>query len=144
MASKRYLVRENPCFVPDLWFQILQAGIKVSIFERAVSAQTFRPRDWTLALHWGLPLIKSLLPDDMAARLVKETYVDPNLDWDSSPCDRMRMYNGLTGAMMKEVTVEGQIGRISRKKLINFLALGIDIQVCHELMFYMQRAADTW
>lgn len=107
----------------------LQAGINVSVFEHEASAQLYRPREWTMALHWGLPLLESLLPDRMRPELAKEAYVDPALDWGQSPCNLMRMYNGVTGEIIKDFPVDGKLVRVSRRKLRTFLAQEIDIEV---------------
>ncbi|KAL1296774.1 hypothetical protein AAFC00_000237 [Neodothiora populina] len=106
-----------------------KAGIQVSVFEREASSQAYRPREWTMGIHWGLPLMESLLPDKMRASLARETYTDPNLDWEKSPCNHMRMFNGLTGETIKDVPVQGKIVRVSRRKLRAFLSQGIDVQV---------------
>ena len=81
-----------------------------------------------MGLHWALPLLKSLLPDQLASR-ISEAYVDSSLDWTQSPLDRMRMYNGLTGDIMKDIPIKGQIVRVSRRKLRTFLTGGTDVKV---------------
>lgn len=81
-----------------------------------------------MGIHWALPLLESLLPDELASRL-NEAYVDPSLDWSQSPCDHMRMYSGLTGEIMKDVPIKGKIVRVSRRKLRAFLARDVDIKV---------------
>ena len=83
-----------------------------------------------MGIHWALPMIQSLLPDDIKPKLAKEAYVDPSLDWEKSPCDRMRIYNGVTGDIMKDLPIKGKIVRVSRRRLRTFLTQGIDIQAC--------------
>lgn len=82
-----------------------------------------------MAVHWALPFLESLLPDSLRPRLEKEAYVDPSLDWEQSPCDRMRMINGVSGEIMKDVTIKGKIVRVSRRRLRTFLAEGINVEV---------------
>lgn len=82
-----------------------------------------------MGLHWALSLLTSLLPAELAEK-IHETYVDPSLDWSQPPLDRMRMYNGLTGEIMKDIAVKGKIVRVSRRKLREFLAQGVDVKVC--------------
>ncbi|KAI5238298.1 FAD/NAD(P)-binding domain-containing protein [Aureobasidium subglaciale] len=104
-----------------------KAGIPYAIFDHEPNASS-RPREWTMGLHWALPLLESLLPADLIPRL-HETYVDPSLDWSQPPLDRMRMYNGLTGEIMKDILIKGKIVRVSRRKLRIFVAEGIDVKV---------------
>lgn len=82
-----------------------------------------------MGIHWGLPLMESLLPDNLRPRLAKEAYVDPSLDWDAPPCDCMRMIDGTTGKIMKDVPIDPRIVRVSRRKLRAFLAQEIDVEV---------------
>lgn len=81
-----------------------------------------------MGLHWALPLLESLLPPNLAPRIC-EAYVDSSLDWSQPPLDRMRMYNGLTGEIMKDIPIKGQIVRVSRRKLRMFLTEGVDVKV---------------
>lgn len=85
-----------------------------------------------MGLHWSLPLLESLLPDNLSSR-IHEAYVDPSLDWEQSPLNCMRMYNGLTGEIMKEFPVKGKIVRVSRRKLRALVAEGIDVKVLFAL-----------
>jgi len=39
------------------------------------------------------------------------------------------MYNGLTGEIMKDIPIKGQIVRVSRRKLRMFLTEGVDVKV---------------
>ena len=57
----------------------LQAGINFSIFESEASASHYRPREWSMGIHWSLPQLKALLPPDLRVRL-KEAQNDPFLD----------------------------------------------------------------
>lgn len=81
-----------------------------------------------MGLHWSLPLLESLLPNDLSSRIY-EAYVDPSLNWEQPPLNCMRMYNGLTGEVMKEFPVKGKIVRVSRQKLRALVAEGIDVKV---------------
>ncbi|KAH0362404.1 FAD/NAD(P)-binding domain-containing protein, partial [Aureobasidium melanogenum] len=65
--------------------------------------------------------------------LIQETFVDPSLDWEQPPLNCMRMYNGLTGEIMKEFPVKGKIVRVSRRKLRALVAEGIDVKYNHSL-----------
>ncbi|KEQ97427.1 hypothetical protein AUEXF2481DRAFT_37948, partial [Aureobasidium subglaciale EXF-2481] len=46
----------------------------------------------------------------------------------------MRMYNGLTGEIMKDVLIAGKIVRVSRRKLRIFVAEGVDVKYNHSLV----------
>lgn len=81
-----------------------------------------------MGLHWSLPFLQSLLPDELFSR-IHEAYVDPSLDWEQPPLNFMRMYNGLTGEVMKEFPVKGKIVRVSRRKLRALVAEGVDVKV---------------
>lgn len=82
-----------------------------------------------MAVHWGLPLLEALLPVEMRPNLAEEAYVDPTLDWEQSPCNLMRMYNGVTGEIIKDFPVDGKLVRVSRRRLRTFLAQEINIEV---------------
>lgn len=81
-----------------------------------------------MGLHWSLPLLQSLLPDNLSSR-IHEAYVDPSLDWSQPPLNCMRMYNALTGEVMKEFPVKGKIVRVSKRRLRALVAEGIDVKV---------------
>ncbi|KAI9809365.1 MAG: hypothetical protein M1827_006877 [Pycnora praestabilis] len=97
--------------------------IKYTIFE-SESATTFRPREWSVSIHWSLPLLEHILPDDLRPRL-QSTQNDPfynTPEWDIIP-----IYNGETGECMKEIPLPRTI-RCSRRKLRALCAEGIDVQ----------------
>ncbi|KAH0272552.1 FAD/NAD(P)-binding domain-containing protein, partial [Aureobasidium melanogenum] len=108
-----------------------KANIPYAIFDYEPGA-SYRPREWTMGLHWSLPFLQSLLPDELFSR-IHEAYVDPSLDWEQPPLNFMRMYNGLTGEIMKEFPVKGKIVRVSRRKLRALVAEGIDVKYNHSL-----------
>jgi hypothetical protein len=78
-----------------------------------------------MGVHWSLPQLQSLLPNDLAARL-KEAQNDPYLEY--PPQDILPIYNGLTGDIMKAVPIPKTV-RFSRRKLRAFCTEGLDIQV---------------
>ena len=102
----------------------LQAGIKFSIFEAEPLAH-YRPREWSMGIHWGLPLLEKLLPADLTARL-KEAQNDPFLDHPHE--DTLPIYNGKTGEIMRALPVPRTI-RVSRRKMRAFCSQQIDVQV---------------
>ncbi|KAF2716966.1 FAD/NAD(P)-binding domain-containing protein [Polychaeton citri CBS 116435] len=108
-----------------------KAGIPYSIFE-SEGADTFRPREWTMGLHWGVPLLEGLIPEDLVSRM-DEAVVDPTLDYMTPPTNGSRIYDGITGEMLKELAVDGKLIRVSRRKLRTLLMEGIDVQYGHAL-----------
>jgi len=82
-----------------------------------------------MGVHWGLPLMESLLSDDMRENLAGATYVDPSLDGAATSNSTIRVYDGPTGKIMKDVPVKGRLVRVSRRRLRAFLARGIDVEV---------------
>lgn len=110
-----------------------QAGIKVSVFEYEHSPESYRPREWTMGAHWGLPLMESLLSDHTRKNLVEGAYVDPTLDWTAPQNNTIKVFDGPSGQIMKEVAVPGKLVRMSRRKLRGFLASEIDVEVCYQV-----------
>jgi hypothetical protein len=103
----------------------LQAGINFSIFESELSASHYRPREWSMGIHWSLPQLKALLPPDLRVRL-KEAQNDPFLAPKEE--DVFPMYNGLDGTVLKAIPSPNII-RVSRRKIRAFCSQDIDIKV---------------
>jgi len=78
-----------------------------------------------MGIHWAIPMLKSLLPEDLFARL-NEAQNDPSLEL--QPQDVYRIYDGRSGEIFKELPVPGMI-RVSRRKMRAFCSQGIDVQV---------------
>ncbi|MCJ1417254.1 hypothetical protein MMC32_003596 [Xylographa parallela] len=106
-----------------------KAGIKFSIFE-AESLSDYRPREWSMGIHWALPLLENLLPADLAARL-KEAQNDPFMVHPDK--DTLPIYNGQTGEIMKALPVPRTI-RVSRRKMRAFCSQGIEVQYGKKLV----------
>jgi hypothetical protein len=102
-----------------------QADINFSIFESEPNASHYRPREWSMAIHWALPQLEALLPSDLKARL-KEAQNDPFLD--APEQDVMKIWNGKDGTVLKELPIPRTI-RVSRRKMRAFCAQGTDIKV---------------
>ncbi|KAE9374268.1 FAD/NAD(P)-binding domain-containing protein [Stipitochalara longipes BDJ] len=101
-----------------------KAGILVIVFEK--NAAIFSPgeRDWNMGLHWGLPTLKSLIPESAAAQL-QSVQVDPNIP--TKPIDNMIFLNGLTGEPMTAIEIPN-FHRLRRSKLRALLSQGLDIR----------------
>jgi 2-polyprenyl-6-methoxyphenol hydroxylase-like FAD-dependent oxidoreductase len=101
-----------------------QAGIPVIVFEK--NAAVFSPveRDWNMGLHWGIPILKSLIPDSAAAQL-QSVQVDPNTP--TKPIDKLEFLNGRTGEALNALEMQG-FHRLRRSKLRALLCKGLDIR----------------
>ncbi|KAE9368194.1 monooxygenase [Stipitochalara longipes BDJ] len=106
-----------------------QAGIRFSIFESEPSALHYRPREWSMGIHWSLPQLEALLPPDLRVRL-KEAQNDPFLD--APDKDGIPIYNGLDGTVLKAIPVPRTI-RVSRRKLRAFCSQGIDVKYGYDI-----------
>lgn len=118
-----------------------KAGIDYTVFE-AEEESAFRPREWTMAIHWASPLIKELLPESLMARL-HEAYVDPSLDYDQYPYNGTRIYNADTGEMIMEMKVEGRLVRVSRRRLRFLCSEGVAVEVSVKVQCEWVRS-DIW
>jgi hypothetical protein len=103
-----------------------QAGINFSIFESEPSASHYRPREWSMGIHWSLPQLEALLPPDLRVRL-KEAQNDPFLD--APEKDDMKIFNGLDGTILKALPIPRTI-RVSRRKMRAFCSQDIDVKAC--------------
>lgn len=113
-----------------------KANIPFTIFE-AEEEDAHRTREWTMALHWGLPMLETLLPDDLAARLKVDAVVDSSLDYTKYPNNTIAIYDGVSGDLMKEMEIDGPSLRVSRMKLRALCLGGVDVKVslyryCHK------------
>ena len=61
-----------------------KAGIQYTIFETE-DAGRWRPKEWTMGIHWGLPLLEGLLQPQLADRIVKDGSVDGSLNYEHPP-----------------------------------------------------------
>jgi flavin-dependent dehydrogenase len=109
--------------------QYLQkSGIPFQIFERDTDL-TARGVGWGLTLHWSLPALRTLLPDELFRRL-PEAYVDRAAVEQklASTFPFFDLSNGELKACTPKM-LESQRIRVSREKLRLLVASGIDIQV---------------
>jgi len=106
-----------------------QAGIHFSIFESEPSASHYRPREWSMGIHWSLPQLEALLPPDLRVRL-KEAQNDSFLD--APEKDDMKIYNGLDGTILKALPIPRTI-RVSRRKMRAFCSQDVDVKYGYDL-----------
>lgn len=107
-----------------------KAGIRYSIFE-AENQKTFRPKDWTMALHWSKPMLEELLPADLAARLTTDAVADPSLNYTAYPNNVIPIFDGVSGKLLRELPSDGI--RVRRRELRALCNEGIDILFGHKL-----------
>jgi flavin-dependent dehydrogenase len=94
----------------------------VVVFEKALHIAD-RPRDWTILIHWAMPLFKKLLPEHLVERL-PEALCNPSLEFDEE-AESLPVYNGETGALLFKNRVPGA-RRVSRQRLRTLLAKDLD------------------
>ena len=92
------------------------------MFERAQHIAD-RPRDWTILIHWAMPLFKKLLPDHLVEKLPK-ALCNPNLKFDEES-ESLPVFNGETGELLFKNKVPGA-RRVSRQRLRGLLAHDLD------------------
>jgi 2-polyprenyl-6-methoxyphenol hydroxylase-like FAD-dependent oxidoreductase len=101
--------------------------VPVLVFERDADLAT-RGLGWGLTLHWSLPALRFLLPDDLLDRL-PETYVDRAAVEEGRP-STFPFFDLSTGELKAKTPVASvsQRIRVTRDRLRRLLATGLDIQ----------------
>jgi 2-polyprenyl-6-methoxyphenol hydroxylase-like FAD-dependent oxidoreductase len=92
------------------------------VFEK--NADQHRERDWNMGLHWGAPVLKSLLPEGWWER-IQSVQVDPNVPTKEE--DTLKWLRGDNGDLVAAITF-GPFYRLRRSKLRDLLAQGADLQ----------------
>lgn len=82
-----------------------------------------RPREWTLAIHWSIPILRKLLPQHLFDRL-SEAQADPAHDRGDDETIVLR--NSDSGVILKTISTPG-MKRVSRKKFRNLCKDGIEV-----------------
>jgi 2-polyprenyl-6-methoxyphenol hydroxylase-like FAD-dependent oxidoreductase len=105
-----------------------KTGVPSQIFERDLDLTT-RGLGWGLTIHWSLPALRSLLPDDLVLRL-PEAYVDRKAveQGKASTFPFFDLSTGELKASTPKASAETRI-RVNRDKFRRLLATGLDIQV---------------
>ncbi|KAK4109016.1 FAD/NAD(P)-binding domain-containing protein [Canariomyces notabilis] len=104
-----------------------KTGVPFQIFERDGDLTT-RGLGWGLTLHWSLPALQSLLPQDLFLRL-PETYVDKTAV-EQGQSSLFPFFDLSTGELKASTPPAKQSERIrvARDRLRRLLATGLDIQ----------------
>lgn len=103
-------------------------GISYQIFERDTDLTT-RGLGWGLTLHWSLPALRQLLPEELLRRL-PETYVD-RASVEEGRASTFPFFDLSTGELKAATPTapESQRIRIARDRFRQLIATGVDIQV---------------
>jgi cation diffusion facilitator CzcD-associated flavoprotein CzcO len=101
------------------------AGVPFQIFERD-SAVDARSGGWGLTLHWALPALRQLLPEDLVAQLPK-TYVNKEAAA-RGDTGRYQFFDLKSGEALSNVPAAERI-RVSRVRLRQLLTTGLEVQV---------------
>ncbi|KAL1841315.1 hypothetical protein VTJ49DRAFT_7152 [Mycothermus thermophilus] len=88
-------------------------GFDVAVFERE-KYHGERLRDWTILIHWAMPLFTKLLPEHLVEKL-PEALTNANLTFDAS-VESISAYNGVTGERLFTNPTPGA-RRVSRQRL---------------------------
>ena len=99
-------------------------NIPYRLFERDTSA-TQRSAGWGLTLNWSLPTFKSLIPDDILARL-PETYVN-KAAVDAGERGSFTFFDLGTGDAKWNVPASERI-RVSRERLRKLMLEGLEVE----------------
>lgn len=86
------------------------------------------------SIHWGLPLLEGLLPAQIVARIATDGAADPSLNYDEPPNNGAYIFDGVSGDVLKDLTVSGRIVRVSRQKLRALCSEGINVHWGHALL----------
>jgi 2-polyprenyl-6-methoxyphenol hydroxylase-like FAD-dependent oxidoreductase len=100
-----------------------QNGIRAIVFEKD-EGLTAKSRDWNMGLHWGAPVLKTLLSEEDWKR-IQSIQVDPNVP--TKALDTLIFLNGKTGERMGAFDIDN-FYRLKRSKLRALLAKNTDIE----------------
>ena len=102
-----------------------KTGVPFQVFERDDSLES-RSGGWGLTLHWSLPALRDLLPQDLVEQL-PAAYVNKQAVRDDDN-GRYQFFDLSTGEAKYNVPAAERI-RVSRYRLKKLLATGLEVQV---------------
>jgi len=102
-----------------------QNGFDVAVFEREASLEA-RRRDWSILVHWAMPILAKLLPEAVLADLPKAV-CNPHLNFDAE-VESLPVVNGVTGAPLFKSPTPGA-RRVTRQKLRRLLAETLSVEI---------------
>ncbi|KAK3389565.1 putative monooxygenase [Podospora didyma] len=98
-------------------------GFDVTVYERE-SYPGEKMREWTMLLHWALPIVQNILPPHVFDNL-RSAYTDPHYAYEKAK-EVIPYYNGQTGKLA--FSVSDAVRRVSRTRLRQVCSKGIDIR----------------
>ncbi|GAT21245.1 FAD binding domain protein [Aspergillus luchuensis] len=113
-------------------------GVPYKIFERDAAIDA-RSGGWGLTLHWALPALRELLPEDLVQRL-PEAYVNKAAAA-RGDTGRFSFFDLKTGSALYSVPAAERI-RVSRVRLRQLVATGLDVQ-WNKTLRNIDSSADT-
>ncbi|KAK3368611.1 hypothetical protein B0H63DRAFT_534902 [Podospora didyma] len=99
-----------------------KAGIKYTVFEKEQSLNC-RSNEWTMAIHWALPLLKEILPEEVFAKM-NEIACNPTLGIHSG---LYPIIKAETGDLIMGVPYQNGL-RVPRSKMRLVASTGIEVQ----------------
>lgn len=100
-----------------------QAGLNYRIFERD-SFMNSRSNEWTMAIHWALPLLTKILPDYIFTK-ISDIACNPTVGIHSG---LYPIIHGESGQLITGVPYENGL-RVPRSKMRKLSAEGINVEV---------------
>ncbi|MCJ1342654.1 hypothetical protein MMC31_000841 [Peltigera leucophlebia] len=98
-------------------------NIKCTIYEADLRLNS-KDGDWGMGIHWSVPMLQKVLPDELFAR-IQEAQVDPFRPAPES--DFLPIINGDTGEELKRVSLS-TFHRFSRSRMRKLCAEGLAVE----------------
>ncbi|KAB5554440.1 hypothetical protein GE09DRAFT_1173527 [Coniochaeta sp. 2T2.1] len=105
-------------------------GYQVRAYERDAHLNQ-RDRDWTMSIHWSLPSLRRILPEDILAD-IHLAYTDQSRSYDNDQ-PPIPFYNGITGQVLHRVPAPN-LRRLSRARFRELCARGLDVRLGKKLV----------
>ncbi|KAM3505035.1 hypothetical protein MY10362_003178 [Beauveria mimosiformis] len=101
-----------------------QNGFRAIVVEKEEGIDA-RPREWTMLVHWAMPIFQRLVPENILQDL-DDALCNPYLKFDAE-VETLPCYNGVTGKLLFRSPTPGA-RRVSRRRLRALLARDVDIR----------------
>lgn len=121
---------------------MLQKGFRAVVFDGDAGLEAHR-RDWTMLIHWAMPMLEELLAAEVLAELPR-ALCNPYLCFDGedrSKVESLPCYNGTTGRLLFRSATPGA-RRVSRQALRRLLARRVQVQWRKRLVALSRRGED--
>ncbi|XTI92673.1 FAD/NAD(P)-binding domain-containing protein [Cenococcum geophilum] len=127
MASPRKPVLIIGAGIAGLAFAqgLRKKGIPFLVFERDASTHS-RPQGWALTIHFSLPCLLDLLPEDIGSR-IHTTQIDPTIKHDQNPSVFLNLDD--CSAKWRLPPTYGNRMRVARGRLRDLLTEGLEDQI---------------